>query len=304
MKLGIISSIMDGWTYEEMIDEISAIGYESVEVACWPEGKGERKYAGVSHIKTEGLSKEDRDFILSYAKERGIEISSLAYYPNTLDPNLEKRKEQIKHLYSVIDASSLLNVNLVTTFIGRMQDKTVEENLKEVAKVWPPILEYAKEKGVKIAIENCPMLFGRDQWPGGQNIFSSPVLFKKVFEILPYDNFGINFDPSHFVWQQMDYIKVLYDFAPKIFHVHFKDIKLYPEKLKECGVLAYPLDYMDPKLPGLGDVNWAKFVSALTDIGYDGYTAVEIEDRAFEKDKNDIVKSMKLTYRYLRNFVI
>lgn len=304
MKLGIISSIMDGWTYEEMIDEISAIGYESVEVACWPEGKGERKYAGVSHIKTEGLSKEDRDFILSYAKERGIEISSLAYYPNTLDPNLEKRKEQIKHLYSVIDASSLLNVNLVTTFIGRMQDKTVEENLKEVAKVWPPILEYAKEKGVKIAIENCPMLFGPDQWPGGQNIFSSPVLFKKVFEILPYDNFGINFDPSHFVWQQMDYIKVLYDFAPKIFHVHFKDIKLYPEKLKECGVLAYPLDYMDPKLPGLGDVNWAKFVSALTDIGYDGYTAVEIEDRAFEKDKNDIVKSMKLTYRYLRNFVI
>ena len=304
MKLGIISSIMDGWTYEEMIDEISAIGYESVEVACWPEGKGERKYAGVSHIKTEGLSKEDRDFILSYAKERGIEISSLAYYPNTLDPNLEKRKEQIKHLYSVIDASSLLNVNLVTTFIGRMQDKTVEENLKEVAKVWPPILEYAKEKGVKIAIENCPMLFGPDQWPGGQNIFSSPVLFKKVFEILPYDNFGINFDPSHFVWQQMDYIKVLYDFAPKMFHIHFKDIKLYPEKLKECGVLAYPLDYMDPKLPGLGDVNWAKFVSALTDIGYDGYTAVEIEDRAFEKDKNDIVKSMKLTYRYLRNFVI
>lgn len=304
MKFGILSSIMDGWTYEEMIDEISAIGYESVEVACWPEGKGERKYAGVSHIKTEGLSKEDRDFILSYAKERGIEISSLAYYPNTLDPNLEKRKEQIKHLYSVIDASSLLNVNLVTTFIGRMQDKTVEENLKEVAKVWPPILEYAKEKGVKIAIENCPMLFGPDQWPGGQNIFSSPVLFKKVFEILPYDNFGINFDPSHFVWQQMDYIKVLYDFAPKIFHVHFKDIKLYPEKLKECGVLAYPLDYMDPKLPGLGDVNWAKFVSALTDIGYDGYTAVEIEDRAFEKDKNDIVKSMKLTYRYLRNFVI
>ncbi len=304
MKLGIISSIMDGWTYEEMIDEISAIGYESVEVACWPEGKGERKYAGVSHINTENLTEEDKKHILSYAKERGVEISSLAYYPNTLDPDPEKRERQIKHLYSVIDASKFLGVNLVTTFIGRMQDKTVEENLKEVAKVWPPILEYAKEKGVKIAIENCPMLFGPDQWPGGQNIFSSPVLFKKVFEILPYDNFGINFDPSHFVWQQMDYIKVLYDFAPKMFHIHFKDIKLYPEKLKECGVLAYPLDYMAPKIPGLGDVDWAKFVSALTDIGYDGYTAVEVEDRSFERDKNDIVRSMALSYKYLRNFVI
>ncbi len=304
MKLGIISSIMDGWNYEEMIDEISRIGYESVEVACWPVGKGERRYAGVSHIDTEGLDEEKKDHILRYAKEHNVEISALAYYPNTLDPDIEKREAQIRHLYSVIDASHMLGVNLVTSFIGRIPYKTVEENLKEVEKVWPPILEYARSKGVRIAIENCPMLFSKDEWPGGQNLFTSPVLFRKIFEILPYDNFGINFDPSHFVWQQMDYIKVLYEFAPKMFHIHFKDIKMYPEKLAECGVMAYPLSYMSPKLPGLGDVRWDRFVSALTDIGYDGYTAIEIEDKAFEKSRQDIVKSMELSYRYLRNYVI
>lgn len=304
MKLGILSSILDGWNYEEMIDEISRIGYESVEVACWPKGKGERRYAGVSHIDTENISSEDASHILSYAHDKGITLSALAFYPNTLDPDEAKRKANIDHLYSVIDAASLLKIDLVNTFIGRDQNRNVEENLKLVETVWPPILEYAKKKGVRIAIENCPMLFGPDQWPGGQNIFSSPVLFDKVFEILDYDNLGINFDPSHFVWQGMDYIRVIYEYSEKIFHIHFKDIKLLKDKLSRCGVLSYPLDYMIPKIPGLGDVDWGAFVSALTDIGYSGYTAVEVEDRAFEKDRQSVVDSMTLSYRYMRNFVI
>ena len=303
MKLGILTSILDGWNFEEMIDEISAIGYESAEVAVWPAGKGERRYAGVSHIDTAGLDDRKADEILAYAKSRGIEISSLAFYPNTLDPDEEKRKANIAHLYTVIDASARLGVNLVTTFIGRDQHKNVEENLKIVAQVWPPILEYAASKGVRIAIENCPMIFTGDQWPGGQNLFSSPVLYRKIFDILPYSNLGINFDPSHYVWQQMDYIRTVYDFADRIFHVHFKDIKLHRERLAQCGVMAYPLDYMTPKLPGLGDVDWGAFVSALTDIGYKGYTAVEIEDKAYEDSRERVVASMKHCYHYLRNFV-
>ena len=218
--------------------------------------------------------------------------------------DIEKRTANIEHLKKVIDASAFLGVNLVTTFIGRDQNKNLEENLEIFKTVWPPILEYARYRGVRIAIENCPMLFGPDQWPGGQNIFSSPVLFDKVFEILPYDNFGINFDPSHFVWQQMDYIRVLYEYADKIFHVHFKDIKLLKDKLSRCGVMAYPLDFMIPKLPGLGDVDWGAFISALTDIGYSGYTAAEIEDKAFETGREGVIRSMELTYRYMRNFVI
>lgn len=304
MKLGLLSAILDGWSFEEMIDVVSDMGFSCVEVACWPQGKAERRYAGVSHIDVEHLDAKKAEEILAYCREKQVEISALGYYPNTMDADLEKREACIRHLLKVIDASALLSVNMVTTFIGRDQYKSVEENLELVKEIWPPILEHAREKGVRIAIENCPMLFGEDQWPGGHNLMTSPANWKKIFEILPDDNLGINYDPSHFVWQMMDYIKPLYEFKDKIFHVHYKDIKLYGEKLKQVGTMAYPLEYMSPKLPGLGDVDWAKYVSALTDIGYEGCTCIEVEDKAFEDSRERILDSIRLSKRYLEQFVI
>ena len=231
MKLGFVSAILDGWTFEEMIDTASDMGFACVEVACWPCGKAERRYAGVSHIDVDALDDEKAAYILDYCAKKNVEISSLAFYPNTMDGNLEKRAAAVAHLKKVICASAKLGVNMVTTFIGRDQTKSVEENLELVKEVWPPILALAEEKGVKIAIENCPMLFGRDQWPGGQNLMTTPAIWQKVFDILPSPNLGINYDPSHFVWQMIDYIRPLYTFKDKIFHVHYKDIKLYPLSL-------------------------------------------------------------------------
>lgn len=152
--------------------------------------------------------------------------------------------------------------------------------------------------------ENCPMLFDRTQWPGGQNLMTTPVIWKKVFEVLPYDNLGINYDPSHFIWQMIDYIEPLYEFKDKIFHVHCKDIKLDVEKLRRCGIMAYPLDYMHPKLPGLGDVNWGRYISALTDIGYDSFTCIEVEDRAFEGSREKVLDSLRLSKHYMEQYVI
>ena len=304
MKLGFVSAILDGWTFEEMIDTAANMGFSCVEVACWPVGKAERRYAGVSHINVDELTDEKAAHILDYCAKRGVTISSLAFYPNTMDGNLEKRAAAVEHLKKVICASAKLGVNMVTTFIGRDQTKSVEENLELVREVWPPIIALAEEKGVKIAIENCPMLFGRDQWPGGQNLMTTPAIWRKVFEILPSDNLGINYDPSHFVWQMIDYIRPIYEFKDKIFHVHYKDIKLYPDKLREVGIMAYPLDFMSPKLPGLGDVDWGKYVSALTDIGYDGCTCIEIEDRAFEGSREKVLDSLRLSKRYMEQFVI
>lgn len=304
MKLGFITSIMEQYNFEQVIDIASEMGFQCVEVACWPRGNAERRYAGVSHIDVETLNEEKAAEILGYCKDKNVEISSLAFYPNNMDGDLEKREKNIRHLYKVIDASAMLHVNMVTTFIGRVQDKPLEDNLELVKEVWPPILTYAKEKGVKIAIENCPMLFDRDQWPGGHNLMTTPAVWKKVFEMLPFDNFGLNYDPSHFIWQQMDYIQPIYQFKDKIFHVHYKDIKLNHEKLKRVGVMAYPLDYMEPKLPGLGDVDWGKYVSALTDIRYDGYSCIEPEDRAFEVSQERILDCLRLTKRYLEQFVI
>ena len=306
MKLGLVTAILEQYDYEKMIDTVSAMGFECVEVACWPAGKAERRYAGVSHIDVARVCTDDgyARHVLDYAAQHGVEISALAFYPNTMDGDLEKRAANIAHLETVVRASAKLGVNLVTTFIGRDQTKSVEDNLALVAQVWPSIVALAEELGVKIAIENCPMLFGRDQWPGGQNLMTTPVIWHKVFDILPSPNLGINYDPSHFVWQMIDYIKPIYEFKDKIFHVHYKDIKLFKDKLERVGVMAYPLDFMSPKIPGLGDVDWGRFVSALTDIRYDGFTCIEVEDKAFEGSEAAVLDSLRLSKRYLEQFVI
>lgn len=306
MKLGFVSAILDQSSYEEMIDTASELGFACVEAACWPQEKAERRYAGVSHIDAERVLEDEKyaKHILDYSAGKKVKISSLAYYPNTMDPDLNKRNAIISHLEHVIRASHKLGIGMVTTFIGRDQTMSIEENLELVKELWPPIIRLAEELEVKVAIENCPMLFGRDQWPGGQNLMTTPAVWKKVFEILDSDFLGINYDPSHFVWQMIDYIQPLYEFRSKIFHVHYKDIKVYKDRLDQCGVMAYPLDFMSPKLPGLGDVDWGRYVSALTDIGYDGYSCIEVEDKAFEGSSEKILDSLKLSKRYMEQFVI
>ncbi len=306
INFGLLTAILDGWSFEEAVDIASEMGFHCIEVACWPAGKAERRYAGVSHIDCERVCEDDAyaKYVSDYVRSKGLKISSLAYYPNTMDPDLIKRTAAIEHLKAVIRASGKLGIGMVTTFIGRDQHKTVEENIELFKAIWPGIIKLAEDNNVKVAIENCPMLFGKDQWPGGQNLMCTPPIFRKLFEIIPSPNFGLNFDPSHYVWQQLDYIKTVHEFKDRIFHVHFKDIKLYPERLAEVGVLAYPLEYMSPKIPGLGDVNWSAFVSALNDIRYDGDAVIEVEDKAFEGSREDILKSIKLSKHYLDNFII
>lgn len=306
MKFGLLTAILDGWSFEEVVQIASDMGFSCLEVACWPSGKAERRYAGVSHIDCERVCEDEEytAYVRKLVSDHGLTISSLAFYPNTMDPDPEKREANIAHLRSVIQASAKLGVGMVTTFIGRDQYKTVEENIELFKTIWPDLIALAESCGVKVAIENCPMLFGRDQWPGGQNLMCTPVIFRKLFEIIPSKNFGLNFDPSHYVWQGLDYLKTVRDFSDRIFHIHFKDIKLYPEKLAECGVLAYPLDYMSPKIPGLGDVNWGAFISALNDIRFDGCAVIEVEDKSFEGSREDVLNSIRLSKRYLDNYLI
>lgn len=306
IKFGLLTAILDGWSFEEAVDTAAEMGFKCLEVACWPAGNGaERRYAGVCHIDAERVLADDEyaKYVKDYVAGKGMEISSLAFYPNTMDADLEKRAAAIEHLKALIRASSKLGVGMVTTFIGRDQHKTVEENIELFKEIWPGLIKLAEDCNVKVAIENCPMLFGADQWPGGQNLMCTPVIYRRLFELIPSANFGLNFDPSHYVWQRLDYLKTVYEFKDRIYHVHFKDIKLYPEKLADCGVLAYPLEYMSPKIPGLGDVDWAAFVSALNDIRYNGCAVIEVEDKAFEGSREDILKSIRLSKRYLDNFI-
>lgn len=301
MKLGFNSAILDGCSFEEVIDFASENGFKCVELCAWPQGKAVRKYAGVTHLDVDNL---DVEYIQSYLKEKNVYISAIGYYPNALDADREKGEYYAEHIKKLVEAAAKLDVNMVTTFIGRDQNKTVDENLALMVEVWKPIVEFAESKGVKIAIENCPMLFTNDEWPGGQNLMTTPAIFRKVFELIPNANFGLNYDPSHFVWQQIDYVKPIYEFKDRIFHIHFKDIKIYKEKLDDVGIMATPLQYISPKLPGLGDVNWGKYVSALTDIGYFGSSVIEVEDKAFEDSLESRKDSIKISRNYLSQFLV
>lgn len=303
MKQGFLSTVFSEWKFEDVIDFASENGFRCVELACWPREKAERRYAGVTHLDVDEMSEEKKQYIISYCKDRNVEISSLAYYPNMMDPDLQKREQNISHLKKLIRISADLGVNMVSTFIGRIPDKTVEENLNECERVWTPIMEAAEAAGVRIAIENCPMLFTDDEWPGGKNLASTPPIWRQLFKRIPSPLLGLNYDPSHFVWQKMDYIRPIYEFRDRIFHVHYKDIALHEEKLRDVGTMSVPLKYMTPRIPGHGDVDWAAFISALLDIGYKGAACIEIEDKAFEDSTEHIQEAVLISRRYLSQYI-
>jgi sugar phosphate isomerase/epimerase len=304
MKMGFVSAILADLSLEEVLEFAAEQKFDCVELMCWPKGKAERRYAGVTHIDASGFDDAQAARVRALLKAKNVEISSLGYYPNPHDPHPEKRAVYVDHLKRLIDASALLGVGLVTTFIGRDKNKSVDDNLAEFLKVWPPIVAYAESKKVKIGIENCPMLFSGDEWPGGLNLATTPSIWRRLFAALPSPNFGLNYDPSHLVWQQIDYVKPLYEFRDRIFHVHYKDVRVYRDKLNEVGNMATPLQFMAPKLPGLGDVDWGAFVAALNDIGYNGHACIEVEDKAYEATLKDRKNATILSRRYLSQFTI
>ena len=303
IKIGFVSAILADQTFEEVVSFASESGYACVEIMCWPPGKAERRYAGVTHIDVTNLSKEKVDSIQNLLKEKDVSISGLGYYPNPLEADQKRADYYIEHIKKVIDAAKRLGLENVNTFVGRDHQNNLEDNFKRFKKVWPPIVKYAEEKGIKIGIENCPMFFSNDEWPGGKNLASSPAIWRRMFEEIPSANFGLNYDPSHLVWQLMDYVRPIYEFKDRIFHVHIKDAKLIRDKLNDVGILATPLSFHSPKLPGLGDIDWGKFFSALTDIGYNGSACVEVEDRAFEGSLEMRKRSLIQSREYLKQYV-
>ena len=303
VKLGFLSAILADQTFEEVITFASETGYSCVEIMCWPPGKAERRYAGVTHIDVTELSEDKIKSIQSFLKEKSVSISGLGYYPNPLEADKKKTDYYIEHIKKVIDGANKLGLENMNTFIGRDHQRNVEDNFAKFKEVWPPIVRYAEEKNVKIGIENCPMFFSNDEWPGGKNLASSPAIWRRMFEEIPSVNFGLNYDPSHLVWQFMDYVKPIYEFKDRIFHVHIKDAKVMRDKLNDVGILATPLSFHSPKLPGLGDVDWGKFFSALTDIGYDGCACVEVEDRSYEGSLEIRKKSLIQSREYVKQFL-
>jgi sugar phosphate isomerase/epimerase len=298
VKLGLLTAAFPDLTLEEVARWASSEGFEMLEVACWPSSGGERRrYAGVSHIDVESL---DAEVVGGIFESAGLEISALAYYPNNLDPDPAAREAANAHLRKVVDAAQALGVGIVGTFVGRDKRRTLSENLAEFRTVWPPLVEYAGERGVTIAIENCPMIFSDDEWPGGNNLAYAPAIWDEIFSVIPSENFGLNLDPSHLVWLMIDYERVVRDYGSRIVHVHAKDLEIDRDGLYRHGTFSAGIGWQVPRLPGLGEVRWDRYLAALYAVGYDHVVSIEHEDRTFEGTEELVKRGFLIARDVLR----
>jgi sugar phosphate isomerase/epimerase len=305
LKLGLLTAAFPDLSLEDVAAWASETGFEALEVACWPAaGTERRRYSGVSHIDVDALDGDAIKRVREMFDGRQLTISALAYYPNPLDPDAEQRSHAQAHLKKVIEAAARLEVNLVCTFIGRNQSLPVEAAFAEVLDQWPPIVRFAAERGVRIAIENCPMIFSPDEWPGGRNLAYSPALWRRLFEAMPEETLGLNLDPSHLVWQFIDYQQVVREFGHRIYHVHAKDMEIDRDGLYANGVMSLGMGWQVPRLPGLGEVQWNRFIAGLIAKGYDGAVSVEHEDRSFEGDLDLVKRGFVLARNTLRPLLV
>jgi len=303
MKLGLMTAALPNLALPELAEWAAGSGFGMLEIACWPVGKKDRRYGGVTHIDVASLDAAGAKQIRGMLTGFGLDISSLGYYPNPLHPDQAHRDEVIGHLKKVIDAAALLEVGIVGTFVGADQRKGADANLEEFATVWPPIVRYAGERGIRIAIENCPMLWP-DTWPGGSNVAYSPAVWRRMFEIIPDDNFGLNYDPSHLIWQFIDEVRPIAEFKERIFHVHAKDLEIDRELLYQDGVLGCGFRWEIPRLPGLGEVRWDRFMAALYAAGYDFVVSIEHEDKAFEGTEELVKRGFYLARDVLAPYIV
>jgi sugar phosphate isomerase/epimerase len=305
VKLGFLTAPFPQLTLEQCAEWAAANGFSAIEIACWPAGGGAaRRYAGTCHIDVETLTDARAAEIRQMLASRGLTVSSLAYYPNNLDPDAAEREKANAHLRKVIDAAQRLGVGIVGTFVGRDKTRSIPDNLRAFREVWPGLVRYAAERNVKIAIENCPMIFSYDEWPGGTNLASSPAIWREMFSIIPDEHFGLNLDPSHLVWQMIDYERAVYDFRDRIFHVHAKDMEVNREGLYQHGVLSLGMGWQIPRLPGLGEVRWDRFIAALYAVGYDFVLSIEHEDRRFEGTEELVKRGFLLARNVLQPYLV
>lgn len=303
MELGFVSAILPDLSLEQVLEFASEQGFDTVEVMCWPKGRAERRYAGVTHIDVASLTEAEIKKIKALTQQYGVSISGLGYYPNPLVADEKEARVYVEHIKKVITASSKLGIGRMNTFIGRDPTRSLKDNWALFEERWPEIVQHAEKQKVKVGIENCPMYFTGDEWPGGKNMAINPVIWREMFSRIRSDYFGLNYDPSHLVWQMMDPAWPLLEFKDKLFHIHAKDVRVDRDKLRQVGILATPLEYHSPKLPGLGDVNWTQFFANLTEARYNGPVCIEVEDRAYEGSLEDRKRAVIQSGRFLRNFV-
>ena len=302
MKLGFVSAILPELSLDEVLEFAAAEGFDCVEVMCWPAGKAERKFAGITHIDVTDFSPDRAAEIDALVQKYGVEISALGYYPNPLDPDESVSESVVEHLKKVIAAAELLGLNTVNTFIGRDWKQSVEANWPRFLKVWEPIIRFAELHDVRIGIENCAMMYTEDEWPGGKNLAMCPAIWQRMFKDIDSEFFGLNYDPSHPLLLRFDPYKPVRDFRQKLFHIHAKDIQLNQDALNQWGIMGLPKDYHTPRIPGFGELDWGKFIGVLMEVGYDGPVCIEVEDPTFGKTLEGRMNAIRVARNVLKPY--
>jgi len=302
MKLGFVSAILPDLNLEKVLEFAAAEGFAAVELMCWPKGKAERKFAGVTHIDVDGFTQSQADDVRALCARHGVAISGLGYYPNPLDPDPTVSRIACAHLRKVMLAAEKLALQNVNSFAGRDWTRSVDANWPRFLKTWKPLVAFAEDHGIKIGIENCPMLFTGDEWPGGKNLMTTPVIWRRAFNDIPSDHFGLNYDPSHFVLQHMDPASPLREFQAKLFHLHAKDVKFRRDRINDVGVFAAPIEWHEPRIPGYGEMDWSLFMSALMETTYRGSVCIEVEDESFGSTLEGRQRALKVARNVLKPF--
>jgi len=298
MQLGFVSAILSDLSLDEVFAFAAGEGFACVELMCWPPGAAERKYAGVTHVDVTDFTAVRADEVRALATKHGVAISALGYYPNPLDPDKAGAAVVCAHLEKVIVAAARLGLSTVNTFIGRDWTRSVDENWPRLLDTWRPLVACAEAHAIRIGIENCPMLFSADEWPGGKNIAVSPAIWRRLFNDLG-PAVGLNYDPSHFVLQQMDPLSPLAEFRDRLFHLHAKDVKLDRTALNNVGIFAHPREWHQPRIPGYGEMDWAEFMAAVQAVGYDGPVCIEVEDDTFGRTREGRMRALRVARNIL-----
>ncbi|CAN5636579.1 sugar phosphate isomerase/epimerase [soil metagenome] len=303
MKLGFLTAPFPDTPLGEVAEWAGANGFESLEIACWPQTTGTgRRYAGTSHIDVGDLSESRASEIVDEVASHGLTISGLGYYPNPMHPDAEVRGAAIAHMKLVIAAAAKMKVPFFNTFMGGDSTKHVDANWDRALEIWPEIVAHAGEHGVKITIENCPMIFSHDEWPAGNNIAWSPYVWRRIIAEWG-DTIGLNYDPSHLVWLQIDQERFIREFGPHILHVQAKDVEINRDGLYERGTLSGGIGWQVPRLPGLGEADWGRIFAALWRAGYDGDIIIEHEDRDFEGSDELVKRGFLIARDILRPYI-
>jgi len=298
MKIGFLSQSLGALSFDEVAAWASENGFESLECGAWPQTKPRG-----SNLNVDGMTKSKANEISGMMTDLGLEISALGYYDNMLHADAAQRSANTKHLKKVIDAAEKLGVGLVGCFAGRNQNKKMDENIPEVKKVFTPLCKYAAGRGVRLMFENCPM-------PGWQfeglvgNIAINPDMWCKIFDALSDFEVGLNYDPSHLLWMGIDYISLVPEFADRIFHTHAKDTEILEEKYSRNGFFNRGFHgFWRYRLPGMGEVDWCRFLSVLGEHGFDGSLSIEHEDPVWAGSVEKNKKGLILGQRHLAQFL-